>query len=118
MQNEPLIFRISRPLYKSLISMIFAGLIIFITNQILPGDKKDPLIFISIGWIGFAISYLFISWLLFFKSNAKQVNNLADKEDGSLAFVFAMVLVASLSSFVTVLILVIENKKMEMNQDC
>ena len=109
------IFKISRPLYKTIISVLTAGIVLFIASSILPEIKNNLLIKLSVGWIGFALPYLIISWLMISKSDATTVNRFADKEDGSIAFVFLMVLLASLSSLVTVLLLVIEKKNLGLN---
>lgn len=88
-----------RPLYRLLISIVIALLVFAVVF----GQNMKPLITMVIAWIAFAVSYLAMDWFIIFKRPIEQIKKKARDDDGSVAFVFFIVLLASVSSMFAVL---------------
>lgn len=89
------------PAVRFLISLAFAGIMHFVipaTGNI----NFDALIF----WDMFACCYLVMCRLVFFTMPPKSIGNNASKEDGSKIYVFAMIIAASITGMVAVLLLI------------
>lgn len=112
MQKDPGgIYKFSRPLIKTLLSLATAALFMWLAS--VAGWSKEIFSWLSFafGWVGFALCYLSLSWAIMFKSTPDIVDHLADKEDGSIAFVFVMVMFTTFMSLAVVLALVIGEKE-------
>ncbi len=94
-----------RPSHRFMISLALAGLTFFI-----PHGQLDPLLWAIIIWIVFAFTFTLSGWIIIFTSALDHIKKMAKTEDGSKAFVFVMVLVASFASLFTVALLLISDK--------
>lgn len=63
------------------------------------------------GWVGFAATFLALSWYIIFKRKVEDIKRKANEDDGSTAFVFIMVILSSISSMVAVLMLTTSKDK-------
>lgn len=68
------------------------------------------------GWIAFAVSYIICCWLVIYSSPIELIKQRADKEDGSITFVFTMIITASCASMFAVLMLIISDKPGQVNE--
>ncbi len=73
---------------------------------IIPKDE-NPLVETMIIWIVFASVYLITGWIILYTRPIQEIKKTARKDDGSKLFVYLMVLLSSLASFVIVLLLMI-----------
>ena len=106
------IFLKMHPLQRVLISLLFS-IATFLTIR---HSSIPPLVSAVILWDVFAFTYLVSSWIILFNRSPEQIRHVAKKEDGSIAFVFTVILVSSFASMITVLILII-SKKMSHNAE-
>jgi uncharacterized membrane protein len=60
-------------------------------------------------WITFALTYIIISIIIFLKLQVSDIENNANKEDGSKIFVFISILLSSFASMLTVLLLMLSD---------
>lgn len=58
-------------------------------------------------WIVFTLSFLICSWIVVFQRSVQQIRKKAKQDDGSVAFVFFMVLISSFAGMFTVLLIII-----------
>ena len=58
-------------------------------------------------WIVFTLSFLICSWIVVFQRSVQQIRKKAKEDDGSVAFVFFMVLISSFAGMLTVLLIII-----------
>ncbi|CAM3665837.1 DUF1345 domain-containing protein [Elizabethkingia sp. HX WHF] len=90
-----------RPIHRVMLSIIISGLIFVIVPSELPVLPR-----ILITWLGFAITYISICWITIFTMNVTEIIRKASIEDGSKAFVFLFVILASFACLFTVLLMV------------
>ncbi|MDB5277084.1 MAG: hypothetical protein JWR61_2039 [Ferruginibacter sp.] len=100
------IFLSMRPVHRTVISLLFAAMTFLITRK----SNLNAMIVGMIMWDAFALSYVILSWIVFFKSSVTHIATLAQKDDGSRIFVFIVVVIASFASMLTVLLLVISKE--------
>ncbi|MFT4094625.1 MAG: DUF1345 domain-containing protein [Niabella sp.] len=100
-----------RPVHRSLISLA-AG---FLTYLCLPANMA-LLVKLLIGWSIFAAVYLACCWWVIGTLGIRTIKSIADREDGSKAFVFTMILLASLASFCAVFFIIISEKKLHLSE--
>ncbi len=67
-------------------------------------------------WDVFALTYILISWVVFFTSTIVHITKKARTDDGGKIFVFFIIIVASLVSMVTVAILVASKDSLEIEE--
>jgi len=91
------------PLHRMLISL-GVSLIVFLFIQ---DAKMDSLLKLMYLWNVFSMSLLVTSWIVYFTRPISQIREFARKEDGSLLYVFIVILVSAFSSLFTVLLLFI-----------
>ena len=103
MQNEKPVFHWMRPVYRVLISLLLPG----IAFAFLCTSNVDPLMQAMIVWDIFALVYLGISWIIFFKHQTDHIRQRATTEDGSRSFVLLLILISSFASMFTVLLLML-----------
>ena len=106
------IFLKMHPLQRVLISLLFS-LVIFLRIR---NSSISPLVSAIILWDVFSFTYLVSSWIILFNRSPEQIRHVAKKEDGSIVFVFTIILVSSFASMITVLILIV-SKKMSQNAE-
>jgi len=61
-------------------------------------------------WITFALTFIVTSLIVFFKLPVSEIEERANQEDGSRAFVFLFILVTSFASMLTVLLLMLSDE--------
>ncbi len=91
------------PVHRILISLSTAAVMFFFLQR----SHFNTAIKATIVWDVFALTYVFISWVVFFTSSLNHIVKKARKDDGSKLFVFLLVLVACFASMVTVLVLIV-----------
>lgn len=96
------IFLRMHPLHRIVIGVALAAVTFFFIP-----DGTSSLIEIMALWIVFALTYLTLSGIVLFNQPVPAIKKYAKKDDGSKAFVFAMVLLSSLASIFLVLLLMI-----------
>lgn len=67
--------------------------------------ELHPLIKGLLGWIVFSVAFLLMDWVVIFKRTVDQIRKHARRDDGSKAYVFLLILLASVSSMVGLLLL-------------
>ncbi len=97
------IFTKTDPLHRVFISSILA-LIAYLFSR---NQHFEATIIMMILWDVFALSYIIISWIVFFTSTTDHITKKARTNDGGKLFVFFIVIFASFVSMITVSILVI-----------
>lgn len=106
------IFTNMDPLHRVAISVVFSiATYFFFKNQ-----HFDVTIFMMILWDIFALSYIVISWIVFFTSTIDHIKKKARTDDGGKLFVFFIVVFASFVSMITVAILVISKDSLGMEE--
>ncbi|MDO9375886.1 MAG: DUF1345 domain-containing protein [Ferruginibacter sp.] len=100
-----------RPLQRVLLSL-FVSLVAFAS---LYRQELEPLLFTSILWVAFALTFIISSAVVFFKLPVSEIARRANEEDGSRLFVLVVIVLTSLASMFTVLLL-IRSGKMEAHR--
>ena len=90
------------PLERFLISLAIAGVAVFFSYS-----SDSALFMCMIGWIGFSLPFLIMSWIILFKRSVGEIKNIASGEDGNKAFVTIMVLLSSFAGMFTILLLML-----------
>ena len=96
------------PLQKILLSLSMSVLVFFFIRN----SQLNGILLATILWEVFAVSFIIISWIIFFKISIADIEKRANKEDGSRFFVLVSILVSSFASMVTVLLLMISKDKL------
>lgn len=94
------------PLQRVGISLIIAALVYLL----LSGLQITALLRITASWLMFSLSYLVLSWIVLLKRPIPEIRKKAVSDDGSVTFVFIMVLLSSFASMVMVLLLMISKQ--------
>ena len=100
------------PVHRVVISTIVALITFFIFKQ----QHFNVTIFTMILWDAFALSYIIISWIVFFTSTTDHITKKARTDDGGKLFVFFIVVFASFVSMIIVVILVISKDSLSMEE--
>jgi uncharacterized membrane protein len=74
---------------------------------VLKNDEISILLRAMVSWIVFSLTFLICSWIVIDQRTVSQIRKKATEDDGSVAFVFFMVLISSLSGLLAVLLIVI-----------
>lgn len=96
-----------RPLHRVMICFVVAAAVFFIVRSF----ELEPLVTAVFGWIAFAITYLSLDWIIILKRSVEQIQEMAKKDDGSVVFVFFIVLLAAFASMFAVLFLTVSKEK-------
>ena len=70
-------------------------------------EKLSILLLAMTSWIVFTLSFLICSWIVVIQRSVQQIRKKAKEDDGSVAFVFFMVLISSFAGMMTVLLIII-----------
>lgn len=70
-------------------------------------SRLDRLVVIMIIWNAFALTFIFISWMVFISRTPEQMRARAREEDGSRVFVFLLILISCFASMFAVLSLIL-----------
>ncbi|MBS1746830.1 MAG: DUF1345 domain-containing protein [Bacteroidetes bacterium] len=97
------IFLKLHPIHRLLISLAFSIAVYFIVLPL----KLPALIVAMLLWNVFAIAYLLLCWIVLLKRPVSQIRQLAKNDDGSVLYVYMLIVISSFASMVTVLLLVI-----------
>jgi uncharacterized membrane protein len=96
-------------LAKILICLCIALLVYFLVEL----KHIDMLSHILIGWDTFCLSMIILTWITFSVTPAQQIREQAGVQDSSRAIIFIIVLIATLASFLAVLLLVVTKEKLK-----
>lgn len=94
------------PVHRILIGLFFS----LVTLLCLRNKGLDTRIELMIIWDVFSFVLLLTTWIIYFTRPITQIRQLAKKEDGSLAFVFIIILISSFASLFTVMLLIISKE--------
>jgi uncharacterized membrane protein len=97
------IFVQMHPLTRLIISLIVAILPFFLLNN----GEISLLLRLMVSWIVFTFTFLICSWIVIIQRTVPQIRKKAKKDDGSVAFVFFMVLISSFAGMLDVLLIII-----------
>jgi uncharacterized membrane protein len=97
------IFIRMHPVHRVMLSATLTLIAFFLIRSL----TIDPLIKTMILWDVFAVSEVITSWIVILMRSTNQIKQNARIQDGSLVFVFALVLISSLASMFTVFLLII-----------
>lgn len=95
-----------KPWHRLMISLTIPA----ITFLFIRRAEIHPLMQFMISWDAFALTYITLSFIIFFTYSTGQIRHKATKEDGSRFFVFMLVLVSSFASMFTVLLLMLSKE--------
>lgn len=93
----------THPTYKILISLALALITFFFVRN----AELNSLLLYTLLWDVFALTYIIISWTVFFYRPPEQIRKVARADDGSMLYVFLIILIAAFSSMFTVLLLML-----------
>lgn len=91
------------PTHKILASLTLALLTFFFARN----AALNPLVVYLLVWDVFALTYIMLSWIIFFLRPPEQIRKVARVDDGSQLYVFLVILIAAFSSMFTVLLLML-----------
>ena len=77
----------------------------FLYNQ-----KINILLLCMTSWIVFTLTFLICSWIVIVQRSVQQIRKKAKEDDGSVAFVFFMVLISSFAGILTVMLIIISKE--------
>lgn len=96
-----------KPIHRSLISLAVSAAVFFIFGQL------PILLRLLLAWLGFALVYNILCWIVISNASVELIRQKADEEDGSKPFVFGMILIATFASMFAVLMLIISDSNIE-----
>lgn len=95
------------PLIRTIISLAVAAVVFVFLYK-----NGENLLFPGIlSWIGFAATFLGFSWYIIFNRKVEEIKRKANEDDGSVAFVFVVIILSSLASMFAVLLLTTSKDK-------
>ena len=103
--NGQNVFLKMHPLHRIMLSLAISAIAFFIIPSTVTG-----LIAIMLLWDVFSACYLILSWIVLVKRPVPEIRRWAKKDDGSVVFVFLLIVVSSLASMFTILLLMISQK--------
>ena len=106
------VFTKTDPVHRVLLSSLFA----FLSYLIIRNKPYEVIIIAMILWDVFALTYIIISWIVFFTSTIEHITKKARIDDGGKFFVFFIVVLASFFSMITVSILVVSKDELGMEE--
>jgi uncharacterized membrane protein len=101
------IFLRMHPLQRIVLSLLLS-LIAFLATR---NSQLNTVLTITLLWDVFAFSVITTSWIVFFTRPVAEIIKLANKEDGSKAFVMTSIIVSSFASMFAVLLLVLSKEQ-------
>ncbi|MFI5157192.1 MAG: DUF1345 domain-containing protein [Chitinophagales bacterium] len=110
-EQQKNVFQKLHPIHRILIGFIFASLgYIF-----LKAEHLHPLLLMLYVWDIFAFVVLSISWIVFYTRTTAQIRQFARKEDGSLAYVFLLIILASFTCIFALVLLFVSKDKLNVS---
>lgn len=98
-----------RPVQRSVISIVAAFLIFLFLPK-----NLTLLVRLLISWSAFSICYIIFCWNIICKMPVHEIKKVADREDGSTAYVFTVIILACIASFCAVLFIIISDKEQHL----
>lgn len=102
-QERNNIFVQMHPLTRLIISIGLGIIPFFVSNN----GEISLLLRSMVSWIVFTLTFLICSWIVIFQRTVSQIRKKATEDDGSVAFVFFMVLISSFAGLLNVLLIII-----------
>ncbi len=96
------VFEQMHPLTRLIISVALSTLPFFLLNK-----HINILLLGMVSWIVFTLTFLVFSWIVIIKRTVPQIRKKATEDDGSVLFVFFMVLISAFAGMLTVLLIII-----------
>lgn len=96
-------------LAKILICLCIALLVYFLVQS----QHIDVLSHLLIGWDTFCLGLIILTWITFSVTTSHQIRKQAGVQDSSRAIIFIIVLIATLASFLAVLLLIVTKEKLK-----
>jgi len=96
------VFEQMHPLTRLIISVALSTLPFFLLNK-----QINILLLGMVSWIVFTLTFLIFSWIVIIKRTVPQIRKKATEDDGSVLFVFFMVLISAFAGMLTVLLIII-----------
>jgi uncharacterized membrane protein len=100
------IFLHLHPVHRIIIGLVFSVITFLFIRQ----NGLDTRVELMIAWDVFSFTVILITWVIYFTRPTDQIRKLAQKEDGSLVYVFMLVLVSSFASMFTIMLLIISKE--------
>jgi len=97
------VFLQMHPLTRLIISIGLGILPFFFSNN----GEISLLLRSMVSWIVFTLTFLFCSWIVIIQRTVPQIRKKATEDDGSVVFVFLMVLISSFAGMFTTLLIII-----------
>lgn len=94
-------------IYKYLICLSLGVLAYFLSRAV----KMDELTHVMIGWDGFSLSAIIMSWITFSIVNSNQLQDVAGLQDQSRSFVFITVIISALASISAIILLIVSKEE-------
>jgi uncharacterized membrane protein len=105
------IFLKFHPLHRIVIGLILAALVYPLVRKL----HHNALLQIMFLWDVFALSVLITSWIVFYKRTIAQIRQFSRREDGSLVYIFFIILLASFSSMLALFLLFLSKETATMS---
>ena len=98
--SENLLLNLS-PLWRTILSLLGAAAVFLPVYH-----AGENLLFSGVAaWVAFSFVFLIFSWYIIIKRPVEEIKRKANEDDGSVAFVFIMIIVSSFASMIAVLML-------------
>lgn len=75
-----------------------------------------PLLNLILAWFGFCVSYIGISWYIFYTMPIATIAHKAQQEDGSRLFVSLFIILVTVCCFISVLIIIISSRDKQISE--
>lgn len=95
-----------KPWHRLMISLLLPAITYFFIRH----AAIHPLMKFMMVWDVFALSYIVLSFIIFFTHSTRQIRHKATTDDGSRFFVFTLVLISAFASMFTVLLLMLSKE--------
>ena len=105
------IFLKLHPVHRVLLGLFFTVLVYFLIRPY----NMHPLLQLLYLWDVFAIVYLVTSWIIIYTRTVGQIRQFARREDGSLAYVFFLLILTSFSCLFALLLLFLSRDTISMS---
>ena len=102
MKKTENIFLKMHPLVRFCVCLVLAAVIFMLLPR-----ENDFLLKLVISWVVFAFLFIVFSWIVVFTRTVPDIKKKAAEDDGSVAFVFFMVIISSFAGMLSVLLLMI-----------
>lgn len=111
-ERQDSIFQKLHPVHRILIGFFFAML----GYLWIKGEHLHPLLLLLYVWDIFSFVVLTISWIVFYTRSTAQIRQFARREDGSLAYVFLLILLASFTCLFALVLLFVSKEKLNVSE--